>query len=138
MPRNQGGPLRWLVRSAMCDLLPRHAGLPGLADTDIDGFLARTAREATLAVRAGLVAGALVYVLSPLFTVLVPLPSMLLPAGLRDRHADRIASTRFYLARQAVFLVKMYACMCWGQDEAVRRQLHVLPYPTDPGTWRTS
>lgn len=120
----------------MCDLLPRHAGLPGLADTDVDGFLRRTRAETTLTVWAGLVLGAVVFALSPILTVYVPLPSMLLPRGLRDRHADRITSTSLYLLRQAVFLLKMYACMCWGQDEAVRRQLHVAPYPADPGTFR--
>lgn len=128
----------WLVRSAMCDLLPRHAGLPGLADTDIDGFLRRTRAEATFAVWAGLVLGAVVFVCSPVLTVFTPLPSMWLPKRLRDRHADRVTSTSLYLFRQAVFLLKMYACMCWGQDPAVRRLLHTAPYPADPGGFRTT
>ena len=39
---------------------------------------------------------------------------------------------------QAVFLVKMYACVCWGEADVVRRQLNVAPYPARPGTFRTS
>ena len=82
--------------------------------------------------------GAVFFVLSPIVTVYVPLPSMLLPGTLRDRHADRICTTQLYYLRQAVFLLKMYACMCWGQDDAIRARLHVAPYPVDPGTYRLS
>lgn len=130
--------MTWLVRATMCDIMPGTADLPGLVDTNIDAFLAQTRREATPLVWAGLVLGALVFALTPILTVHVPLPSLLLPRGLRDTHADRICTTRFYLLRQAIFLLKMYACMCWGQDPAVRRRLHVAPYPVDPGTFRTT
>lgn len=130
--------MTWLVRAAMCDMMPATGDLPGIADTGIDAFLARLRREATLTVWAGLVLGALVFVLTPILTVWVPLPSFFLPRGLRDTHADRICTTRFYLLRQAIFLLKMYACMCWGQDPAVRRRLHVAPYPVDPGSFRTT
>ena len=122
----------------MCDMMPAVGDLPGIADAGIDVFLAQLRRESPLLVWVGLVLGALIFVLSPVLTVYVPLPSMLLPRGLRDTHADRICTTRFYLLRQAIFLLKMYACMCWGQDPAVRRRLHVAPYPVDPGTFRTS
>lgn len=128
----------WLVRSAMCDMLPGGAGLPGLAQAGIDPFLARLYRETTPMVWAGMLLGAVVYVCTPVLTVYVPLPSMWLPRGLRDRHAARITSTNIYLLRQTVFLLKMYACMCWGQDENVRRLLHVAAYPVDPGTFRTT
>ncbi len=130
--------MTWLVRAAMCGLMPATGELPGVADAGIDTFLAQTRRETTPMVWTGLVLGALVYTISPVVTVYVPLPSVLLPRRLRDLHADRICTTRFYLLRQAVFLLKMYACMCWGQDAAVRRVLHVAPYPVDPGTFRTT
>lgn len=128
----------WLIRSAMCDMLPPAAGLPGLAEAGIDPFLARLRAETTLTVWAGMILGAAVYVLTPVITVYVPLPSMWLPRSLRERHAARITATDVYLLRQTVFLLKMYACMCWGQDENVRRLLHVAPYPVDPGTFRTA
>lgn len=130
----------WLLRHAMCDMMPSAAGLPALADAGVDTFLAQLRRETSGLVWLGLVAGAALYVVTPVFTLGVPLPSMWLSAQQRDRHAERITSTDVYLLRQAVFLVKMYACMCWGQDADVRRGLSVLPYPqgADPGTFRVS
>ncbi len=128
----------FLLRSAMCDLLPPASGLPGVAQTDLDGFLARLAREASFTIWATLVVGAVLFVLTPVLTVYVPLPSFLLPRRLRELHADRIVTTRFYLLRQSIFLLKMYACICWGQDSDVRRRLEVAPYPADPGTFRAS
>jgi hypothetical protein len=128
----------WLVRAAMRDMLPASGDFPGIADTGLDAFLGKLRRETTATVWLGLVLGAVLFTLAPIVTVYVPLPSFLLPAGLRDRHAERICTTRFYLLRQAVFLLKMYACMCWGQDPAVRARLHVAPYPVDPGTFRTT
>lgn len=128
----------WLLRSAMCDLMPPTAGLPGLQDTAIDAFLARLWRETTWLNYLGLWLGALFFVVTPVMTVYVPLPSFWLPAGLRARHADAITRSSVYLVRQPIFLLKMYACMCWGQDAAVRRHFHCAPYPEDPGTFRTA
>ena len=68
---------------------------------------------------------------SPSFCLHSPQP----PRGLLDRHASRITTTRFYLLRQAVFLVKLAAGLCWGADPAVRARLAMAPYPADPGTW---
>ena len=39
------------------------------------------------------VLGAVVFEMSPVMTVYVPLPSFLLPRRLRDRHADRMCRT---------------------------------------------
>ncbi|MBC7173124.1 MAG: hypothetical protein H5U40_11875, partial [Polyangiaceae bacterium] len=60
------------------------------------------------------------------------------PRGLRDRHALRIAGTRVYLVRQAVFLLKMFAGLCWGQHPSVRRAMHLSPYAADPGSVRAA
>jgi hypothetical protein len=122
----------------MRDLMPPTDDLPGLDDARLVPFLGQVYRETTGLVWLGLVLGALVFVLGPVLTVYIPLPTFLLPRGLRDRHADRIFSTRFYLVRQAVFLLKMYACMCWGQDPTVRGRFNLAAYPADPGTFRTS
>jgi len=128
----------WLIRTAMLDMMPAHQNLPGLAATHLEDFLQKLYRETTFLVWLGLVLGAVLYTLSPLLTVYLPLPSFLLPATLRDRHADRICGTRFYLLRQSVFLLKMYACMCWGQDPQVRQLFSIAPYPEDPGSFRGS
>jgi hypothetical protein len=128
----------WLVHSTMSDLLPPHQGFPGVAQLGLKEFLLKLKQETTFLVWLGLVGGAVVYAITPILTVYIPLPSMFLPEKYRDLHADRICSSRFYLLRQTVFLLKMYACMCWGQAAEVRQQLNVMPYPEDPGTFRQS
>lgn len=128
----------WLIRSAMCALYPPSADLPGVADTGIDAFLARYKRETSLLLWSGLVLGAVVFTLTPLFTVGIPLPSFLLPRGALERHARRITVSRVYLVRQTVFLVKMVAGLCWGAHPDVRKILNLPPYPADPGTWRAT
>lgn len=130
--------MTWLVRAAIAALYPRTAELPGAEDCDLDGFLARYRRESTPLLWLGAVAGALVFHLTPLLTVAVPLPAFLLPARLLERHAQRIAVSRFYLLRQAIVLLKMVAGLCWGAHPAVRARLGLPPLPVDPGTWRTS
>ena len=132
------GGMIWLIHHAMSDIMPPQGDMPGVAQTGLHEFLARLYRETTFLTWIGLVAGAVVFALTPVLTVYVPLPSFLLPASLRDKHADRICGSRIYLLRQAVFLLKMYACMCWGQHPEVRKKLHVHPYPEDPGTFRTA
>jgi hypothetical protein len=127
-----------MIRSAMADLMPRAAGLPGIADTDVDGFLRTLRRDADLLYRLGLVLGALLYHLTPVLTVGIPLPAPLLPRRLREKHAARIVYTKIYALRQAIFLVRLNAGMCWGQDSGVRAHFDLPPYPPDPGTFRTS
>ncbi len=129
--------MTWLVRAAIVALYPR-TELPGAADCHLDDFLKRFNREAPPLIRLGVLLGALAFHLTPLFTVFVPLPAFLLPAGLLDTHAARISSTRFYLLRQTIFLLKMAAGLCWGADPAVRARFALPPLPADPGTWRTS
>lgn len=132
--------MRWLVRSAIVALYPRvernGVVVPGAADCGLDAFLTRFRAETPRLVWLGVLLGALVFHLTPLLTVFLPLPAFLLPAGLRDTHASRITSTRFYLLRQAVFLVKLPGGLCWGADPAVRKLLALPPLQADPGTWR--
>ncbi len=130
--------MRWLVKSALTLLFPRVEGLPGAADCELDDFLARFQAQAPGAVWLGVVAGALLFQLTPLFTIFVPLPAFLLPARWADRHAARIASSGPYLARQLIFLLKMPAGLAWGSHPAVRARLGLPPLPPDPGTWRTT
>ncbi|MSP55049.1 MAG: hypothetical protein EXR69_05510 [Myxococcales bacterium] len=127
-----------LIRSAMCDLLPAAGGLPGVHDTGITAFLTQLRRETTSLTWVGLCLGAVLYALTPVLTIGVPLPSFMLSPERRDRHANGITNTQIYLLRQAVVLLKMYACMCWGQDANVRRHFQIAPYPADPGTFRAS
>jgi hypothetical protein len=130
----------WLVRSAIVALYPRCERdgrvIPGAVDCGIDAFLVRFKRECTPLVWLGTVIGAVVFHLTPLLTVILPLPAFLLPRSLLDRHAARITTSSVYLLRQAVFLLKLPGGLCWGSDPNVRRLLNLKPLPTDPGTWR--
>jgi hypothetical protein len=128
----------WLVRSAIVALYPSGGTWPGAADCGLDDFLRKFRREAPSLVWLGVVLGALVFHFTPLFTVFVPLPAFLLPASLQDKHASRIGSAEVYLVRQAIFLLKMAAGLCWGADPEVRKRMALPPLPADPGTWRTS
>ncbi len=126
-----------LIAAAMRDFMPATASLPGIADTDVLGFLRRMRRESDRAYWLGLVVGTLVYNLTPLLTLYLPLPAVLLPARLRDVHARKIVDHRSYLIRQAVFLVRLSAGMCWGGDPGVRARFGLAAYGEDPGTFRT-
>src|SRR5258708_7139595 len=64
--------------------------------------------------------------------------TFVLPRGLLERHADRRLSHPVYLLRQAVFLVRLSAGMCWGADANVRARFALAPYAPDPGTFRDS
>ena len=128
----------WLIKFAMCTMMPRSDALPGIVDTDLDGFLRRMKREADSLYWLGLVVGGIVFALSPLLTVYLPVPAFFLPRALLARHSDRILSHRIYVLRQAVFLVRLSAGMCWGADAKVRALFALAPYPPDPGTFRRS
>ena len=130
--------LIWLIKHAMAEIMPRSAELPGILDTDLDGFLRRLHEDADPLYWTGLVMSTVVYAISPLLTVFVPLPSFLLPAKLRALHTERLLSHPLYLLRQAGYLVRLSAGMCWGADPNVRAKFGLAPYPADPGTFRTS
>lgn len=128
----------WLLRSAIVMTYPRTEQLPGAEDCALDEHLARFKRESVALIWLGTIAGAVLFHLTPFMTVYLPLPAFLLPARLQARHAERIYGTRLYLLRQALFLVKLCAGLCWGADAEVRRRFALAPLPPDPGTWRVS
>jgi hypothetical protein len=130
--------LIWLIKFAMCTMMPRSDALPGIGDTDLDAFLRRMKKDSDSLYWLGLALGAVVFAVTPILTVYVPLPAFLLPKGLLARHSDRILSSRFYVMRQAVFLVRLSAGMCWGADDKVRAIFALAPLPPDPGTFRPS
>ncbi len=128
----------WLIKFAMRAMMPRSASLPGIEDTELDAFLRQLRRECEPLYWTGLVAGAVVFALTPLLTVGVPLPAFLLPRRLLERHGERLVGSKNYTLRQAAFLVRLSAGMCWGRDPKVRARFALAPYPVDPGTFRTS
>jgi hypothetical protein len=128
----------WLIKFAMIAMMPRTKTLPGIADTDLDGFLRKLRAEATPLYWIGLVLAAVVFTITPILTVGVPLPAFWLPKELLAKHSDRVLSHRLYLVRQAVFLLRVSAGLCWGADERVRACFALAPYPVDPGSFRRS
>ena len=128
----------WLVHRAMAALYPRTDTFPGVEDCGLAPFLVKFKRDSTLMLWSGIVLGAVVFHLTPILTVYVPLPAFLLPKGLLDKHADRILSTRLYLVRQIVFLVKLIAGLCWGTHPEIRKRFALPVLADDPGTWKTT
>jgi hypothetical protein len=86
----------------------------------------------------GTVLGAVLFHLTPLFMVGVPLPAFWLPRALADKHAHRVSTTSFYLLRQAILLVRLPAGLAWGAHPEVRKKFALPPFEADPGTWRRS
>lgn len=127
----------WLVHHVISDLYPRTEQLPGAADTGLLDFLRRFRREAPRTLWFGVALSSILYIVAPLFTLGLPLPSFALSRTLRELHAQRITTTRFYLLRMAMMTVKMAAGLCWGMDPTVRQKMGLEPWPADPGTWRT-
>jgi hypothetical protein len=125
-----------LIRRAMLDFYPSTEHLPGLDRVDLDGFLARYKREAPALLWTGVIAGAVAYNMSPVFTIGKPLPASMLSPEDRDRHANAVGSSNNYHLRQLIFLLKMVAGMAWGQSPEVRSAMGLEVYPEDPGTWR--
>jgi len=125
-----------LIRHAMAAFYPQTDDLPGVEDTGIDRFLRRFYRESSRLMWLGLVAGSLVFALTPIITVFWPLPSFLLPSSVLDRHAYRVTYSKLYLVRQSTFIVKLVAGLCWGSDPRIRAVMAMEPYPEDPGTYR--
>ena len=127
-----------MLKHALCALYPRTEFFPGIEDTDLDSFVRRFRRESSRLMLLGVYLALVLFVITPLFTVYVPLPSFLLPRRMLDRHAERIANTPVYTLRSLMFLLKLVAGLCWGAHPAVRERLGLPPLPPDPQVWRTA
>lgn len=129
--------MSFFIRFAMCALMPSTEKLPGIVDTDLDTHLKRLRRESTLLYWFGLCLGAIIFSITPLLTIGIPLPAFWLSKKALDRHARLIVYHKNYFIRQAIYLVRLNAGFCWGRDDRVRARFNLDPYPEDPGTWRT-
>ncbi len=129
--------MNWLIRHAMCAMMPGGGTLPGLTAEEAHAYAQRVRAESDWLYSLGLCLGAVMFAITPIITLLIPLPSFLLPARLLDRHAERVVGHRSYLIKQAVFLVRLNAGMCWGASAHNRSALAQPAYPDDPGTYRT-
>ncbi|MFT7519313.1 MAG: hypothetical protein ACI9MC_001453 [Kiritimatiellia bacterium] len=132
------GPFGWLIAGSFRALFPALNDLPGLDEVELNRFIARVKVESPAAIWWALGGASLLFVVSPLFTTGVPLPSFWLRPAALDRHAHRVASSPIYLVRQAIFLLKMFAGMCWAADPSVREQLAQPQVEHERKGWRSS
>ncbi len=119
-------------------MFPSGGALKGVQETALVPFLAQFKQEAPLLLRAGLVLSVWVYLLSPLFTVWIPVPVFFLPASWRERHTRKLAVHPLYPLRMSAFQLKMIAGLCWGMDPEVRKRLGAPPLTPDPATFKAS
>jgi hypothetical protein len=127
-----------LIKHVLSALYPKTEHFPGITEMDLDGFLRRFRREAAGLMRLGFYAAVFLFLVTPILTVYVPLPSFLLPRRLLDRHAERLASFPLYPLRSLIFLLKLVAGLCWGAHPLVRERFALPPLPPDPEQWRTT
>lgn len=129
--------MRYLVKFAASSMLPSADGVPGAADTGIDRFVDDMMDTAPFLYALGLVGGGLLFYISPLLTIGIPLPAGLLSKKALDRHAYGFATSRITLLRQMSVLLKMVAGFSWGVHDDIRARHALAPLPPDPGTWRS-
>jgi hypothetical protein len=127
-----------LVRHVLCALMPATATMPGMEDADVDAFIVRFRKDSAPLLWTGVIAGSVLFMLTPILTVGLPVPSFMLTKGLLDTHAAKITCHPAYLLRQGVFVARLAAGLCWGGNSKVRERLGVPAYDADPGTFRTS
>jgi hypothetical protein len=125
-----------LVRFALVAFFPRVDDLPGLDELGVEEKIEALRRESTFLLWLGIVGGALFFQLSPILTVLRPLPAVWLTEEQLDRHAHQLATHPVYLIRQITVLIKLVAGMFWGQSPEIRKYLTLPAYGEDPGTRR--
>ncbi len=130
--------MKWMVRFALSAMMPGSETLPAIADLGLREYVDRFFEEATWMFWVGAVISCVAFMFTPVFTVYWPVPAVLLPAKLLDRHAAEMASHRLYALRQAGLMVKMVAGLHWASTPQVRAQFGLPPYSPDPDTWRTS
>lgn len=127
----------WIIFSLIASV-PRYQDLPGIADTKVEAFLEKLQAEAPGTFYLGLRVASIIFVLSPLLTVGIPLPAQWLSKSKLNKHAEKISESPIMLIRQMMMVQKMMAGLCWGEDEKVRAYYGMEPYQENPGTWRQS
>ena len=128
--------MSWFTRFAIEAIFPPTDTLPGVADTDIAPFLSQVRRQSPALMRVGLSLATFVFMISPLFTVYLPVPAFVLRGRLLERHTAKLLNSRSYLIRQVVYLLKMVGGLCWGEHAEVRKRFGRDPLPPDPQTWQ--
>ncbi len=125
-----------LLHDAVCAAFPSTARLPGLDRLDSRPFLREMLQHAPWVMWFGAIGSAIAWQLTPLLTIGLPLPAVLLSAGARARHASAMAGHRLYLVRMAMVMIKTVGGLYWGAAPEVRAALGLPTYGQDPATVR--
>ena len=128
--------MNWFTRFAIEAIFPPTEALPGVAETELRPFLRDLKAHAPPLMRIGIIAATLVYMVTPIITVYVPLPAFLLRGKLLERHTSKLMSHPLYTLRQVVFLLKMVGGLCWGEHSEARARLGRPALPPDPRSWQ--
>jgi hypothetical protein len=109
----------------------------GVLDAGFDDFWSDFERTAEPSFRSGFRAALLAATwLSPLLILRLP-PLSLHDRPTRERALVAMESSRFYLLRQMLFLLKTVVCLSYGADPAVRAAVGYPRQPDDP-RWKTT
>lgn len=128
--------MSWFTRFAIEAIYPSTEALPGVSETDLRSFLRDFRANAPPLMRIGLGAATVMFMLTPILTVYLPVPAFLLRGRLLERHTSKLLSHRSYLLRQIVYLLKMVGGLCWGEHPETRKRLGRPALPPDPRTWQ--
>ena len=128
--------MSWFTRFAIQAIYPSTEALPGVSETDLRPFLKDLKANAPPLMRIGLMAATIVFMITPILTVYLPVPAFFLRGKLLERHASKLLSHRSYVLRQIVYLLKMVGGLCWGEHPEARKRLGRPALPPDPRTWQ--
>ena len=136
--RNKRGSTVWvaLLHDAVDAAFPTTSRLPGIDAATAKPYLRQLLRQAPWTLWFGAVGSALAFQILPIFTVFWPLPACVLPASVRDRHANALANHRLYLVRMTMVMIKTIGGLWWGAAPQVRDKLGIPRYAADPQTVR--
>lgn len=128
--------MRKVTIFAMNEVMPRYGEMPGIEDTQVNAFLDEFNTHAHTIMRIGFFFCVWVYVLSPVFTVGIPLPAFWLSQKKREEHLKKYSGSRNFVFSQLWMLHKMIAGMCWGADAKVRTYFGYAPYEAELGDFK--
>ena len=128
--------MRKTIIFAMNEAMPSHGDMPGVNDTAVNDFLDDFKKNAHPIMRLGFFLAVWIYVLSPVFTLGIPVPAMWLSEKKRLDHLNKYSSSKNFVFSQLWMLQKMITGMAWGMDDKVRRYFGYDPYPEELGLFK--
>jgi hypothetical protein len=134
----QGPFMLQLTAWTLAVVFPSTPQLPGLDTIDSKPFIRQLHSEAPFTIRATLVVAVLLFNLTPLLTLGIPLPAFALSKARADEHAQRLSASPVYLLRQIMLMLKTIGGLVWGAAPDVRQKLTMPAYGEDSGGWRKS